>query len=134
MLAYVTLFAAILKKYFLQGQPPLYLSLSALCILKIYYFKARSIEQPGHIFKSLHFRSVQEWHAKLFRPKLSTKVTLNHHHPRPTTTHHPPPPTDTKNFLKGSRLSRRLRFDMFAFLSLINCPPFIPNPLPHPHT
>ena len=34
--------------------------------------------------------------------KLNTKIGINHHH------HHPP----TTNFLKGSRLRRRLRFDM----------------------
>ena len=44
--------------------------------------------------------------------KLNTKITLNHH---------PPPPTT--NFLKGSRLHRRLRFDMQAFLGIRNYPP-----------
>ena len=42
--------------------------------------------------------------------KLNTKITLDH-----PPTHHPP----TTNFSKGSRLSRRLRFEMKALLRLI---------------
>ena len=57
------------------------------------------------------------------RPKVNTKVTVNHH----------PPPPPTTNFLKGSRLHRRLRFDMQAFLVLrvITPTPFPSYSNPH---
>ena len=52
------------------------------------------------------------------RPKLNPKVSFNHPH------HHYPPPPPTINFLEGSRLRRRSRFDKHAFLRLKNKPSF----------
>ena len=57
----------------------------------------------------------------------NTKIGLNHHHH-----HHPPPPPPTENFQKGSRHSRRPRFDMQASLRSMNQNPKSPPPPPHP--
>ena len=54
------------------------------------------------------------------RPKLNTKVTLNHQ-PRPT----------TRSLLEGSRLSKRLRFDMQAFFQANELTPIQLSP-PNP--
>ena len=54
--------------------------------------------------------------------KLKTKLALYHHHP----------PT-TRNFSKGSRHTRGLRFGMQAYLRAWNCPPPL-NPHPIHHT
>ena len=55
------------------------------------------------------------------------------HHPSPLTTHHRSPPTTTKNFLQGSRHSRRLKFLMHVSPRLRNPPHNIPTPS-HPTT
>ena len=58
-------------------------------------------------------------------PKLNTKLALDH--PPPPPIHHHPP---TRNFSKGSRHSRGLKFGMTAYIRPGNCCPYTPTPTP----
>ena len=104
----------------------------------IYFYIVCSTSQ---IFSNINFKSYLKQNSKCsekdmylenprmencsawLRLKLNTKMGLNH----PTTPHHP----TTRNFWKGSRHSRRLRFGMLASLKLRNRTHTHP---PHPPT
>ena len=107
----------------LEGNPEIWVNfLFQFWTTRILYFAKLSsswLVQPNWVsFKTWLLHSPQgKYCSAWLRPKLNTKITQ---HPPPTITTQPT--ITTTIFLKGSRLNRRLIFDMRVYLRIRNWP------------